>query len=213
MIMDTQPGKGPLVAEITSYAAKASKGSHRCHISTCPHCGQRPSSPPFFRRHALRARTFLVIEDRCIHSVACVLVRWRCSACNRTFTEYPPFAVPYKRYALAQIVPRALWYVENDGVSYRKGVLEARLPIFHWPSLGDGVDHWTDNESVLAHSTLYHWVSTLGGPAYAIPGECREDVDQSFSPAGWKFTTKRRRETLMGCRQCCHLIGLLTNSA
>ena len=201
-----------LTAEIAAYAMKVRKGSYRCHLSHCPHCKQTPTAPPFFRRHALRRRTFLVIEHRSVRCVPCVLVRWRCSLCGRTFTEYPPFAIPHKRYALTQIAPRALRYVEDDGISYRKGVLESCLPIFHWPLAGRS-NSWTDDTRAMAHSTLYHWVSSLGAPVYAIPDTFRDRVDRSFAPADWKFTTEARRETLMACWRCCSLIGLLTSPA
>lgn len=160
----------------------------------------------------MRHRTFLIIDRRCVRSIPCVLVRWRCPTCGRTFTEYPPFAIPHKRYALAQVAPRALRYVEDDGISYRKGVLESALPVFHWPP-DDHSDSYTDDTRALAHSTLYRWVSALGGPAYAIPETFGDRADRSFAPAEWKFTTGKRRETLMACWRCCLLIGLLSSSA
>jgi hypothetical protein len=100
--------------------------------------------------------------------------------------------------------------VEDDGVSYRKGVLEACLPIFHGP-LTCRRNSWTDDARTMAHSTLYQWVSSLGAPAYDIPDTFRDGVDRSFAPVEWKFTTEARRETLMACRRCCALLGLLAS--
>jgi len=132
--------------------------------------------------------------------------------CGRTFTEYPPFAVAHKRYALAQLAPRALRYVEDDSISYRKGVLQSYLPVFHWPL--DGVtESWSDDTRALAHSTLYRWVSALGAPSYAIPEGLINRSDGAFAPADWKFTTDERRDTLLACWRCCSLLGLLTNHA
>jgi len=56
------------------------------------------------------------------------MARWRCSFCQRTFAEYPPFALPFNRYAVSQIAPRALNYVQEDGISYRKAVLQTFMP-------------------------------------------------------------------------------------
>jgi hypothetical protein len=120
--------------------------------------------------------------------------------------------MPHKRYALAQLAPRALRYVKDDCISYRKGVLESYLPIFHWP-LDGGDDSWGDDTRVLAPSTLYRWVSALGAPPYAIPERLLDRVDGSFAPADWKFTTDERRDTLKACWRCCSLIGLLMNHA
>jgi hypothetical protein len=211
-MMERRTNDERLVAEIVAYAASARKSGHRCSMTHCPHCKRVPTIPPYFRRHALRQRTFLVIDGRYVRSIPCVLVRWRCSVCGRTFTEYPPFAVPHKRYALAQLAPRALRYVEDDSISYRKGVLESYLPVFHWPL--DGVtESWGDDTRVLAHSTLYRWVSALGAPPYAIPEGLIERSDVAFVPADWKFTTDERRDILLACWRCCSLLGLLTNRA
>ena len=92
-----RPGDGHLIAEIAAHSARVRKGNHRCSLSCCPHCGRAPEPTLFFRRHALRQRKFLVIQGRYIHAVEGLLARWRCPFCRRTFTEYPPFALPFKR--------------------------------------------------------------------------------------------------------------------
>ncbi len=198
-----RPGDGHLIAKIAAHSAGVRKGNHRCSLSYCPHCGWAPEPTVFFRRHAFRQRQFLVINGRYIHAVGGLLARWRCPFCRRTFTEYPAFALPYKRYAVSQIAPRALQYVENDGISYRKGVLQSYLPIFYWinPS-GDAASYGT-GESVLAHTTLYHWVSSLGDSS-CLPStnEC-EQQGREFVPAEWKFLTQARREVLLICRNYC----------
>ena len=196
-------GDAHLIAEIAAHSAGVRKGNHRCSLSCCPHCGQAQEPTLFFRRHALRQRQFLVINDHYVHTVGGLLARWRCPFCRRTFTEYPGFALPYKRYAVSQLAPRALQYVEKDGISYRKGVLRSHSPIFHWidPS-GDSASCGSD-EPVLAHTTLYHWVSTLGdGSCLPSTNEC-ERQRREFVPAEWKFVTQARREVLLICRNYC----------
>ena len=196
-----RPGDGHLIAEIAAHSARVRKGNHRCSLSCCPHCGRAPEPTLFFRRHALRQRKFLVIQGRYVHGVEGLLARWRCPFCRRTFTEYPPFALPFKRYAVSQIAPRALDYVEEDGVSYRKAVLETFMPIFHWFDPVAEAHVREGGEPVLAHTTLYRWVSTLGN------GDCntapRERPREPFLPAAWKFLTPARRDVLLACRRCC----------
>ena len=198
---------GYLTAEIAAHSAGIRKGNYRCSMSRCPHCKRAPESTLFFRRHALRHRKFLVIEGRYIRAVEGLLARWRCPFCRQTFTEYPPFALPYKRYAVPQIAPRALEYVEDDGVSYRKAVLDTYLPIFHWFDATDGPDAYGDHEPVLAHTTLYHWVSALGNGTRPVPPH--DQFQDQFMPADWKFLTPSRRDVLLACRRHCLIrIGL-----
>jgi hypothetical protein len=121
--------------------------------------------------------------------------------CRRTFTEYPPFALPFKRYAVSQIAPRALAYVEDDGISYRKAVLETYLPIFHWFDPATDPNAREGGEPVLAHTTLYHWVSALGTGTGTIPLEAWPVAP--FMPATWKSLTPARRDVLLACRRHC----------
>ena len=192
-----------LSTAIAAHSARVRKGNHRCSLSFCPHCGRAPEPTVFFRRHSLRQREFLVIDGRYIRAVGGLLARWRCPFCRRTFTEYPAFALPYKQYAIFQMAPRSLHYVENDEISYRKGVLQSYLPIFHWVEPSKGAAACVIGESVLAHTTLYHWVSALGdGSCLPSTNEC-EQQGREFAPAEWKFVTLARRKVLLICRDRC----------
>ena len=151
----------------------------------------------------------MVISDRSVETVACALVRWRCPVCRRTFTEYPFFASPHKRYLRPQMMVRALQYVEDDAVSYRKGVLQSFLPIFHPEAPAPPFDTEPDfavlrGPPVMAHSSLYHWVSTLGQVGVSVCGDnTRAARGPPFVPAQWKFTTPLRRDILIACRDRC----------
>ena len=147
----------------------------------------------------------MVISDRSVETIACTLVRWRCPVCRRTFTEYPFFATPHKRYLRPQMMSRALQYVEDDAVSYRKGVLQSFLPIFHpeAPTLPSDTEPDFAVERgppIMAHSSLYHWVSTLGRVGADMRSAAR---GPPFVPAQWKFTTPFRRDILIACRGRC----------
>ena len=198
-----------LIAEIVAHSAGVRKGNHRCSLDCCPHCGRAPEPMLFFRRHALRHRQFLILDGQYIHIVDGLLARWRCPFCRRTFTEYPAFVIPYKQYAISQLAPRARQYVENDGISYRKGVLRSNLPIFHSADLCEDTVSCGGSELALAHTTLYHWVSTLGDGSRSLSTiEC-ERQKSDFAPAEWKYVTQARREVLLVCRNCC--IALVKN--
>ena len=95
-------------------------------------------------------------------------------------------------------------------MSYRKGVLQSYLPIFHWVEPSRGAASCSIGESVLAHSTLYHWVSTLGdNSSFPSTNEC-EQQGREFVPAEWEFVTLARREVLLICRdRCLALVALI----
>lgn len=207
-----RPRDGPdgaaLIAEITAYSIQVRRGDHRCATDQCPHCGCNAASAMFFRRHSFRQRQLFVIDDLGVRSVPCALARWRCPSCRRTFTDYPGFVVPYKRYVLPQIASRAVLYVERPGISYRKGVGRAGMLVAHvpFPRSDDAFGAcppMSDSDPILAHSSLYRWISTLGQRMLDRPDAAGGPVAQPFLPATWKFTTIHRRDLLIGCRTFC----------
>jgi hypothetical protein len=102
----------------------------------------------------VRKRLFLVFADWVIRRVWSYLTRWKCSFCRRTFTLYPAFALPFKRYVLAFIWGRCAAYAEDEAHTYREGVQAEGMAISH-ENADSGMALWP--------STLWRWVSTLGG--------------------------------------------------
>ena len=43
-------------------------------------------------------------ENLLVYIVIGLLIRWKCPGFSKTFTQYPWFAVPYKRYTLPTII-------------------------------------------------------------------------------------------------------------
>ncbi len=85
-----------------------------------------------------------------------MISRWKCTLCKRTFTAYPEFALPYKRYLLPDIFELAAKYLEDDRQTYRLTVLRNNIGIYHKDSEAG------ERESQLAHTTLHRWIGTLG---------------------------------------------------
>ncbi len=75
--------------------------------------------------------------------------RWKCQLYKRTFTVYPEFALPYKRYLLPDIIELAAKYLEDDRQTYHRNVLRNNVEIYHKASEG------SESESQLAHTTLH----------------------------------------------------------
>ena len=92
-----------------------------------------------------------------MHLVPGYLPRFECSACGRTFTDYPPFALPYKRYTTPSILDRAKRFFQGRGTSYRRAMWVDRQRIVYAPHDGE------EDLRQLSHTTLWRWVGWLGG--------------------------------------------------
>jgi transposase-like protein len=202
-----------LIERIDSYSDRVRKRAAPCTTTVCPHCSlDATSARTPFTCHGTRPRSFLVLVGSYVRKVAGLLARWRCPRCRRTFTDYPPFASPYKAYTLPQITERAARYVSNDSISYRKGVCSANLPIFYAQGrthnvIEDGHTAAVPNLTILAHTSLFRWVTSLA--ASAPPNST--DLQRGFNLAPRKFTSEARRCLLIACRAACSVL-LCTNT-
>ena len=139
-----------LIKTIIAYGERATGKTISCDLDRCPCCQGRPVR---FQRHGVRHRLFVVFAEEAIRRVWSYLTRWKCPLCKRTFTVYPDFALPLKRYVLPFIQARCAAYVEDEARTYREGVKEAGNPISHEDADG-GVELWP--------SSLWRWVDRLG---------------------------------------------------
>lgn len=213
--------QSPAVQAIRRYEHDVRYHRVRPLLSQCPRCGCPADGPAFFRCHETRARRFLVVVRDLVYTILSVITRWKCRQCQRTFTWYPAFAVPHKRYVLGVILERCQACVEGDERSYRKGVQDGGKPLFHEQPQGqqitaDSTEEDKANETVpaLAHTTLYRWVSTLGAWAHTLRRAC-ELIKQrrpgtllfrqlaDFRVAAGKFRSQARRRLLHACRSLC----------
>jgi hypothetical protein len=191
-----------LIEVITNYGVAASgKKGIECAVAACPRCQDRPGK---FWRHGARLRLFLVFAV-VVLEVKSYLPRWKCPSCRRTFTQYPPFALPFKRYPLPFIRERVSAYVTDEGCTYESGVSDGPgiIPVFHKDP---------KKARTLRRSTLWRWVSTLGG----FPEMVRRALDliKQKDPSsvlfralgehqfrGEKFRSQARKGVLQRCRE------------
>lgn len=155
---------------VRAHQSGVSRGDAPCGKKRCPRCGIARAGNAFFRRHGFRDRGLLTISDRLIRRVRLRLIRWRCPLCRKTFTDHPPFMLPGKQYALPDMKARVLRCVSGAGASFRRGVRDSNLPIFHASPRGEGSASGKAPEEaeegtacpVLSHTTPYRWVASLG---------------------------------------------------
>ena len=192
-------------------------------LSRCPICDAPADGAAFFRRHAIRSRTFWVIVERVVRNIPCSVTRWKCPCCKRTFTWQPPFALPHKRYTRPQMQERAQEYTANDAVDYREAVEQDGMPVCHEATAAEPIpaelpgtcaaaqqkDDGTGRQ--LSHATLHRWITTLGGLTRTV-GRALVLIRQkgtavaffrslvSIRIAAGKYRSEGRKELLRMCR-------------
>lgn len=196
-------------AEIESYANDVLRNKVHCQLPSCPFCN---TPPTLFRRHQARPRSFCILCDLLVQVVLCLVIRWRCSGCKKTFTQQPPFAFPRKRYTRETIQDFSGCYLEEEASTYRTAILEEGVSFFHASTTKE--DPVTSKE--LAHSTLYRWITSLGCMKEVLrcaqdlilqknPGSsvCRDLASLDVSPR--KYLKPAREWILKRCLQVLHL--------
>lgn len=167
-----------------------------CNLPPCPRCEAAPSD---FKRHELRKRQFYVIVEQFVKVVFGLLIRWKCPCCKKTFTDYPDFAVPYKRYTIPTILAFSCRYTEYDQISYRQITRETPIG---YPGC----------ESQMEYSTVHRWIKSIG--SYSDIIRKAQDLILQDDPlsnicrclANLPITAKKYRSVerlvkLIGCRQ------------
>lgn len=142
----------PVEEIIQRHTDSITSGNIKPPQGSCPKCFETPNT---YKLHESRKRNFRFIVGCFIRNVISLLVRWKCPICGRTFTEYPAFVLPYKRYVLMDIERLGEDYLENKK-SYQQTV-----------SCEDGVIGYEErdgkiDERQLSPSTPWRWFNFLG---------------------------------------------------
>ena len=180
------------------------KDHHVKVLSTNPDVPEGPcvkclQQPDFFTLHDGRQRSFRFILLDIVRVAITILLRWKCPLCKGTFTDYPPFAIPYKRFVRDDIEGLSARYVERDKETYRCVVRPEKTAI--------GYEH--DGERQFEHSTVWKWLSwhgtqekrsaeTLEWIRYHSPSH---GIFRALTPiAPKKYRSERRKKVLERAR-------------
>jgi len=182
--------------EIEDYNNKVRRNPSSCKPGSCQCCGFASDE---FKKHDTRKRQFYAIVEQIIQTVIGLLIRWECPNCGKTFTDYPDFALPYKRYTVPTILTFSGFYTEDDQITYQ-GV-NIKMPVAY-----------QDSEKQMSHSTIYRWVTDIGNSTEIIQKSvdiilqadpmskiCR-DIANLFVPPK-KYRSDERLKILSQCRQ------------
>jgi hypothetical protein len=134
-----------------------------------------------------------------VQTVLSVLVRFKCPQCGKTFTYYPDFALPYKRYTRQTVTHFSKIYVQDPDVTYQRATM-----------VDGSAPGYPDGEQVLSPSTIHRFISSFSrfmpgtpkaldlivqeSPASAL---CRDGAPLTV-PAK-KYRSTARKEILLKC--------------
>lgn len=138
--------------EIQRYTQSIFMGQMPELPDVCPHCKNKPDE---FKLHEHRQRKFLVVVGGMVKAMLTWLVRFKCGLCKKTFTVYPDFALPYKRYALPLMAGLSEKYVDSD-----EGYLQCCREGLHRIGYPDG--------RLLAETTIWRWVGYIGDMRHTL---------------------------------------------
>jgi len=115
----------------------------------CPRCFSKPGT---FKLHECRKRAFRYIAGNFVKVLITLLARWKCLDCGKTFTIYPPFAAPHKRYTMTDILSLRNKLIQDEQQTCYTAVTHEGSPIGYQEENEKNVDHF------LAPSTLWRWI-------------------------------------------------------
>jgi hypothetical protein len=171
--------------------------------------------PASFTKHDCARREFRVrvfdpqLDEFVVEVILSWRVRFRCPHCRAVFTEYPPFALPHKRFVKQDLLAKTQHYFAQQQAgqptTYREAVRDQQVP----PSYAH-----QDHGRQLSHVTLWRWLSWLAslkdlvqwGTQLVLQKEPRADVHrQNCSVADANVRSDQRRRTLEQASMTLHV--------
>ena len=148
--------QSPIKSLIEAHTQIIQSGKFNPPKSCCPKCSEQPES---YKLHERKVRNLYYIVCDVVYSIFTLLARWKCPVCHKTFTEYPPFIIPHKRYILIDILRLTSDYLENDKQTYRGTTNFNNIPIHHEDrfEVPDEPD-----DCYISPSTPFRWIGFLG---------------------------------------------------
>lgn len=142
-----------IINKIKAYEQEISLLGIPANLTECLNCGGDRQA---IKIHAYRERIFLGIVGNLVQKIYSFLSRWKCLLCQHTFTYYPDFILPYKRYLKDDISKFSCKYLGDDNSTYKKVVC------FQGLAIGYASEKEKTDEKQFTGSTVWRWISFLG---------------------------------------------------
>ena len=161
---------------IREYTNQIVEGNFDAAEGVCEKCHEKPGE---YKLHECRKRQVRFSVGAVVEIAMTFVLRWKCSLCGATFTQYPPFIAPYKRFALHEIVRLSRKYLENDKSSYADAVVEDGNEI-GYPGIG-GLLATVDPETA---EVYYHFYGPNGNTAQLLSDKGEISAHYEYDPFG-----------------------------
>jgi len=165
---------------IQCYTKAIETGNFSMPTSCCRCCHEKADH---YTLHECRKRTLRIVIQDIVEIVMTFLLRWKCPLCQCTFTDYPVFMIPHKRFALFDMCRFGQKYLESETASYRNTV-KSNASDIGYIDPGTGLC-----EQFLSHSTLYCFMGYLSNL-------CPSFHENMFTISSNKYRTSARKFTL-----------------
>lgn len=133
-----------LLSKIKDYEEKVITGEILDEAHLCVLCSSSGSNLSI---HERRKRHIYIIDYGEVIDQVTLQARLKCAVCERTFTHYPDFITPHKRYIPLQVLELAERYREPH-TGYRKSI-----------SWNFRTICWQNKDRWFSHVTLWRWMS------------------------------------------------------
>ena len=140
-----------IIKQIEAHEKEVRLGLKPSNLQFCIFCNEPSRS---LKRHEVRHRILYFIIKYYVYRKEVVLCRWKCIVCKKTFTYYPEYSLPYKRYIKSAIVWFSALYLNNAEISYMKAVKHSFNVIVH-------KDDEQTKQSEFNSTTVWRWQSFL----------------------------------------------------
>lgn len=134
------------LSKIKDCEEKVITGDILAEVPLCVLCNSPGSNLSI---HERRSRHIYIIDTGEVIDHLTLLSRLKCAVCKRTFTHYPDFIAPYKRYIPLQVLEMTERYREPH-TGYRKSI-----------SWNFRTICWKNKDRWFSHVTLWRWISGL----------------------------------------------------
>ena len=142
-----------IIEKIEAHEKQVLTGKMPANLKFCEYCNEPSSS---IRHHDARVMILYYIIECYVYRRKSRISRWKCIVCEKTFTYYPEYCLPYKRYVKTDIIKFCARYLGDVKSTYRNVVKDNISVIVH-------KDKEETKQSEFSGTSVWRWQSFLSG--------------------------------------------------
>lgn len=148
--------------------------------------------------HQRRKRQFLLLVACVVIPIMCLLCRYRCPVCGKTWTKLPKGVARHKRYVPVEMAQLGKEYMTEDSATYR-GVSGDKQTSRFCYGLPANPSDFTPEQLAgfesrdLSHVTLYRWVGQWGASEPAEDMQLAQQIHATVCFGAVKVVPRKYR--------------------